>query len=32
MGKNALKVSTTNVEKKIYEEIQRLVNSNKEGK
>ncbi len=32
MGKNALKVSTTDAEKKIYEEIQRLVNSKKEGK
>ena len=32
MGKNALKVSTTDAEKKIYEEIQRLVNSKKAGK
>ena len=31
MGNNALKVSTTNVESKIYEEIERLV-KNKEGK
>ena len=31
MGKNALKISTTNVENKIYEEIERLV-KNKEGK